>query len=107
MMDEGHSRERASGLYPFMVILLHDTDVGSTCLTEPLATGSFSPNAFCAIIPCSTDYIMRLENKMIKLQVCDTSGQERYQSMLPMYIYLAGAIIFVYDITDRRSFRAH
>ena len=34
----------------------------------------------------------------------DTVGQERYHSLVPMYCRHANAIVFGFDVTDRRSF---
>jgi small GTP-binding protein len=38
--------------------------------------------------------------------LCDTTGQERYKSLAPIYFRNASAIIFVYDVTDETSLNA-
>ena len=43
-------------------------------------------------------------NTKIKLQIWDTSGQERFQTITKAYYRGANVIIFVYDITNRESF---
>ena len=38
-----------------------------------------------------------------QLQIWDTTGQERFQSMMPGYYRQAHGCLVVYDITDRRT----
>jgi len=44
------------------------------------------------------------ETKLITLQIWDTAGQEKYQSLGIQYYRGAEACILVYDITDAKSF---
>ena len=41
----------------------------------------------------------------IKFEVFDTSGQEKYRSISRSYFRKADAVILVYDITNRESFK--
>ena len=43
-------------------------------------------------------------NKIIRLQICDTPGDETYRSLVPINIKTAEAIVLVYDITQKESF---
>jgi small GTP-binding protein len=40
----------------------------------------------------------------VKLQFWDTAGQERFKAITSTYFKGAGAIILVFDLTDRDSF---
>jgi Ras-related protein Rab-1A len=43
--------------------------------------------------------------KKCKLQVWDTAGQERFRTISESFCKGACGVIFVYDITDRESFK--
>ena len=47
---------------------------------------------------------MKIKNKIIKLQLWDTSGQERYKCMTSSCCRNSSCAIIVYDITNRQSF---
>eukprot|EP00826_Nyctotherus_ovalis_P011144 TRINITY_DN12909_c0_g3_i4.p1 TRINITY_DN12909_c0_g3~~TRINITY_DN12909_c0_g3_i4.p1 ORF type:complete len:139 (+),score=34.75 TRINITY_DN12909_c0_g3_i4:245-661(+) len=49
---------------------------------------------------------MRVDDKMVKLQIWDTAGQERYRSLITNYLRDAPSAILVYDITNRTSFES-
>eukprot|EP00826_Nyctotherus_ovalis_P011143 TRINITY_DN12909_c0_g3_i3.p1 TRINITY_DN12909_c0_g3~~TRINITY_DN12909_c0_g3_i3.p1 ORF type:complete len:146 (+),score=33.62 TRINITY_DN12909_c0_g3_i3:245-682(+) len=46
---------------------------------------------------------MRVDDKMVKLQIWDTAGQERYRSLITNYLRDAPSAILVYDITSTSS----
>ena len=47
---------------------------------------------------------LQIGGKTVKVQVFDTSGQERYRSTTASYYRKTDAIILVYDTTDKESF---
>ncbi|KAG0980868.1 hypothetical protein G6F28_011547 [Rhizopus arrhizus] len=48
--------------------------------------------------------ILEIDNRIIKAQIWDTSGQERYRAISSAYYRGAKGIFIVYDITSRSSF---
>eukprot|EP01015_Nassula_variabilis_P030096 TRINITY_DN6572_c0_g1_i4.p2 TRINITY_DN6572_c0_g1~~TRINITY_DN6572_c0_g1_i4.p2 ORF type:complete len:157 (-),score=39.44 TRINITY_DN6572_c0_g1_i4:61-531(-) len=44
------------------------------------------------------------EGNFIKYQIWDTAGQEKYESLVPMYYKDAKVALIVYDITNQSSF---
>ena len=69
----------------------------------------FSENIFNQHQECTVglDFKMKMvkiDNKIIKLQLWDTAGQERFKSLSPSYLRNANGCIAVYDITKRSSF---
>ena len=48
--------------------------------------------------------IVKIFNKLIKLQIWDTAGPERFRSIAKSYCKKAHGIILIYYITDRKSF---
>ena len=49
---------------------------------------------------------MLFNEKMVKLQLWDFSGQKKFRSLLKAYIKETKAILLVYNITDESSFLA-
>ena len=47
-----------------------------------------------------------MDNKVIKLQILDTAGQERFQSVTSSYYQHCDGAVIVYDVTDENSFRS-
>merc|ERR1712217_554895 len=47
---------------------------------------------------------LSVHGKSVKLQIWDTSGQERFRAITNSYYRGAHGIIVVYDLTDRESF---
>ena len=50
------------------------------------------------------DKIINLNGRDIKLQIWDTSGQERFRSITQNFYRNADGIIFVFDVTNSESF---
>ena len=45
-----------------------------------------------------------IHDQDVRLIIYDTAGQEKFRSLIPMYIREAQIILLVYDITDKESF---
>ena len=43
---------------------------------------------------------VKIDNQDVRLLLFDTAGQEKFRSLIPMYIRDANIIILVYDITS-------
>ncbi|KAG1275392.1 hypothetical protein G6F62_012838 [Rhizopus arrhizus] len=48
--------------------------------------------------------VLEVDNHIVKAQIWDTSGQERFRSLFPSYCRDAKGVFIVYDITSRSSF---
>ncbi|KAG1136884.1 hypothetical protein G6F38_011723 [Rhizopus arrhizus] len=48
--------------------------------------------------------ILEVDNHIVKAQIWDTSGQERFRSLFPSYCRDTKGVFIVYDITSRSSF---
>ena len=85
-------------------ILLGNSGVGKTNLintcvglqfdegTNPSSTGSF------------VQKLIKTDNKNYLLNLWDTAGQEVYKSITKIFLKKSELVIFVYDITDKKSF---
>ena len=100
--NEAEHGEIAKGV--IKIILLGESGVGKSALISVYNGDSFSEN-----IPCNTQssFIFKkvtIDNNNYNLQVWDTAGQEKFRSVNKIFIKDSHIVIFVYDITDRRSF---
>ena len=87
------------------VIVLGSVGVGKTSLITRYKTRKFVqniPSTFGANF-VSIDKIIK--NKKYFLNVWDTAGQEKYNSLTQTFMKNAKIIILIYSITDRKSFQ--
>jgi Ras-related protein Rab-1A len=49
---------------------------------------------------------MKVDDKIVKMQIWDTAGQERFRSISQSYFRNAHGCIAVYDVTSRASFES-
>ena len=85
------------------VALLGNTGVGKTCIISKYVDNNF--NAFQSSTICASyleKVIKRGKNKYV-LNLWDTAGQEKYQSLGKHFYKDAYIIILVYDITNQKS----
>ena len=90
--------------YLFKVLLLGDTDVGKSSLILRYTEETFNSKLVNSI---GVDFKMKkkeIDGKIIKVQIWDTAGHERFRSITYSYYRGANAIIIVFDITDKKSF---
>ncbi|XP_039265643.2 ras-related protein Rab-10-like [Styela clava] len=86
------------------IVLIGDAGVGKTCILRRYTENAFSPS-FVATI--GIDFKMKMAEigeHLIKLQIWDTAGQEKFRSITTAYYRGAKGICIVYDITDTKSF---
>ena len=88
----------------FKVVFVGDTNVGKTQIINKFVKKSFEENA-----PSTTSayfYTKEIEynGKKIKLEMWDTSGQEKYKSLAKIFCVNSHLIVFVYAIDNEESF---
>jgi len=86
------------------ILILGDSNVGKTSLLLNYADNYF-PDSHVSTI--GIDYkikVISIKDLEVKIQLWDTSGQERFRSMTHTFLKDANGIAFVYDITNKRSF---
>eukprot|EP01118_Nematostelium_gracile_P013079 TRINITY_DN488_c0_g1_i3.p1 TRINITY_DN488_c0_g1~~TRINITY_DN488_c0_g1_i3.p1 ORF type:complete len:798 (+),score=145.71 TRINITY_DN488_c0_g1_i3:163-2556(+) len=89
----------------FKLLLIGDSGVGKSCLLLRFADNTFFSHSFVSTI--GVDFKIRtidVDGYTIKLQLWDTTGQERFRTITSSYYRGAHGILIVYDITDRTSF---
>ena len=90
--------------FSFKMIVIGDAGVGKSCLTNRAAKEKFlsdySPTVGFEFLTFNTT----IENKIIKLQIWDTCGQEVYRSLITNFYRNASLAMMVYSIDSRESF---
>lgn len=92
--------------YNAKVAVVGSLQVGKTSIINAINKGKFSEE-YRSTTSCTFNEIQifsRLHNKKITLNVWDTVGQEKYQSLSKMFYKDAHIIILVYDISNEKSF---
>jgi small GTP-binding protein len=51
-----------------------------------------------------TRYSVTSDGRQVKLNICDTAGQEKYQSLTGVYFRDAQCVLICYDLADRKTF---
>ena len=90
--------------YLFKVLLLGDSDVGKSSLILRYTEETFNSKLVNSI---GVDFKMKkkeIDGKVIKVQIWDTAGHERFRSITYSYYRGANAIIIVFDLSDKKSF---
>ena len=86
------------------IIILGSVGVGKTCLITRYKTGKFLqhiPSTFGSNF-VKIDKI--INNKKYELNIWDTAGQEKYNSLTQTFTKNAKIVILVYSIIDKKSF---
>jgi len=90
--------------YLFKLLLIGDSGVGKSSLLLRFADNSYSESFIATIGVDFKIKTIEVENKVVKLQIWDTAGQEKFRTITSSYYRGAHGIIIVYDVTNRESF---
>lgn len=88
----------------FKIIFLGDISVGKTNIMTRFTSNTFSINSKATIGVDVASKPVKIGPYIFRLQLWDTSGQERYKSFTAAYFKDTNGIILVYDITNKESF---
>ena len=89
----------------FKVIVVGDASVDKSCLANK-ATRNIFDNSYNPTIGFEFfSFNIKMENKVIKLQIWDTCGQEVYRSLISNFYRNSSLAIMVYSITSEKSFQ--
>ena len=88
----------------FKIVLVGDSLVGKTNIIRNYLSNEFSPETKPTIGIEFGSKNLNLNNKIIKLQIWDTAGQEKYRSITLTYCKGANGFFIIYDITKKQTF---
>ena len=90
--------------YIFKIVLIGDTCVGKSCILVRFSDDIFNDNYVTTIGVDFRFKTMVVNQKVAKIQIWDTAGEERYRSITTAYYRGAAAIIICCDCTNTESF---
>lgn len=92
--------------YLFRILIVGDTTVGKTSICNRISNNEFTPYSPATIgIDFNVFSLKLLDDSIIKCQLWDTAGCERFRSITRNYYNNTAVIILVFDLSDAASFR--
>ena len=88
----------------FKMIIVGDAGVGKSCLITKASKGVFDETYSATLGFEFLTFNVKLDDKIIKLQIWDTCGQEIYKSLISSFYRNATLAMIVYSIDSRESF---
>ena len=90
--------------YNYKIIVIGDSGVGKTSITYRATKNEFlekiSPTLGFEYFP----FVLRYKEKIIKLEIWDTCGQEQYRALIKSFFTNSSLAIIVYAIDNMKSF---
>ncbi|RCH92030.1 hypothetical protein CU097_002866 [Rhizopus azygosporus] len=90
--------------YLFKIIIIGDSGVGKSNLLLRYTSNEFLQDSRSTIGVEFATKTINIDNHVIKAQLWDTSGQERYKAITSAFYRGAVGALLVYDITRKSSF---
>ena len=103
MDDEGVSVE---DLIKLKLIVVGNQGTGKSCILNRFINETFEENYEATIGLDFQSKNITIHDQDVRLIIYDTAGQEKFRSLIPMYIREAQIILFIYDISDEESFNS-
>ena len=88
----------------FKLIVIGDSGVGKSCLTNNAIKNTFDDDYNATVGFEFFTFNIKLNNKVVKLQIWDTCGQELYRSLITNFYRNTSLAIMVYAINEKNSF---
>ncbi|TEA31011.1 hypothetical protein DBR06_SOUSAS9610056, partial [Sousa chinensis] len=104
-MGSGESGSMGSRDHLFKVLVVGDAAVGKTSLVQRYSQDSFSKHYKSTV---GVDFALKVlqwsDSEMVRLQLWDIAGQERFTSMTRLYYRDASACVIMFDVTNATTF---
>jgi len=88
------------------IVILGESGVGKTTLLQQYLTAKVPAHSKPTIGADFSKKEIQIDDKIVTLQIWDTAGQEKFQSLGYAFYRGADCCALVYDITSRKSFDA-
>ena len=104
MQDQSSDKPKSAN--QIKIILVGAISVGKTCLIAHYQTGKFLSEVPSTCGSSFVEIKKVIKGKKYTLNVWDTAGQEKYDSLTKIFTKNANIVILVYSIVDKKSFQA-
>ena len=84
----------------FKIIIIGNSGVGKSCLSVKATKNVFEDNYLATVGFEFFAFNMKIDGKVIKLQIWDTCGQEIYRSLITSFYKNSSLAIIVYAIDE-------
>ena len=84
----------------FKIIIIGDSGVGKSCLSVKATKNIFENNYLATVGFEFFAFNIRIDGKVVKLQIWDTCGQEIYRSLISSFYKNSSLAIIVYAIDE-------
>ena len=88
----------------FKIIVIGNIGVGKSCLSLKATKGIFTEEYTSTVGFEFYCFNVKIDGKVVKLQIWDTCGQEAYRSLIKNFYRNASLAIIVYSVEDMKSF---
>jgi len=107
-MEQMNKQHRKESSYTperiFKVVFVGDSGVGKTCFLHRFCHNRFR-STFSATIGVDFQVkSLKVEDRIVALQLWDTAGQERFRSITKQYFRKADGVLLMYDVSSELSF---
>ena len=104
--NEPNALEEAFGEPDVKLILLGDSAVGKSKLVERYLQDNYDPRRLSthALTLYRKNITLGDDSQEVKIDLWDTAGQEKFNSMHPSYYYKAHVCILVFDVTRKSTY---
>lgn len=89
---------------PFRVVTIGDESVGKTSITNRIIDNTFNPHEPGTVGANYQQIEKTIDGEKITIQIWDTAGQEKFQSLSPIYFRNASAAIIVFSLVNKVTF---
>jgi len=101
-MEEGEVS--VEDLIKLKLIVVGNQGTGKSSILNRFVNETFDENYQATIGLDFHSKNITIHDQDVRLIIYDTAGQEKFRSLIPMYIREAQIILFIYDISDKDSF---
>lgn len=88
----------------FKIIIIGDSGVGKSCFFMQFTEGNFKDDHNVTIGVEYGARVLKVGDKLIKLELWDTAGQEAFRAITRSFYRNANGVILMYDLTRLESF---
>ena len=86
------------------LVVLGALGVGKTSVISNILDKKFNSDSFPTMTANCETKIVNINDRVIKVSLWDTSGEENFHSLTKMFYQISDIVILIYDITNKKSF---